>query len=392
MTMSTTSETTTEVSVDNEAENPPPLVQGLTEKQDRLVHWITNELAVLLKEVEVGRVGTGTVGADVAGKLSFPSTSIRHLENETYIHEGRVPLSEVEDIITLPCFDSSSSKSFDEMNMIRQSFELPQQVLSELHLYVHALACMYHANPFHSFEHASHVTMSVVKLLSRIVAPDINYDDEDAASRLHEYTFGITSDPMTQFAVVLSALIHDLDHPGVSNGQLVKESDRMARKYDNKSVAEQNSVDMAWRLLMDEDFKHLRGAIYHTETEFKRFRKLVVNTVLATDIMDKDLGAARKERWEKAFSEDVKEDDSTAINRKATIVLEHLIQASDVAHTMQHWHIYRKWNSRLFAEMYKVSLIWHGWPRRCKEKNPQISNCAVMRPFYYSIGIFGRTI
>ncbi len=39
-------------------------------------------------------------------------------------------------------------------------------------------------------------------------------------------------------------------------------------------------------------------------------------------------------------------------NRKATIVIEHLIQASDVAHTMQHWHVYSKWNQRLFNEMY----------------------------------------
>ena len=32
------------------------------------------------------------------------------------------------------------------------------------------------------------------------------------------------------------------------------------------------------------------------------------------------------------------------------IVIEHLIQASDISHTMQHWHIFRKWNSRLFKE------------------------------------------
>ena len=32
--------------------------------------------------------------------------------------------------------------------------------------------------------------------------------------------------------------------------------------------------------------------------------------------------------------------------------MEHLIQASDVSHTMQHWHIYRKWNARLFHEMH----------------------------------------
>jgi len=44
------------------------------------------------------------------------------------------------------------------------------------------------------------------------------------------------------------------------------------------------------------------------------------------------------------------------MNRKATIVIEHIIQASDVAHTMQHWHIYIKWNERLFQEMYKSFL------------------------------------
>lgn len=26
----------------------------------------------------------------------------------------------------------------------------------------------------------------------------------------------------------------------------------------------------------------------------------------------------------------------------------------DVCHTMQHWHIYRKWNERLFRELYKA--------------------------------------
>jgi hypothetical protein len=33
-------------------------------------------------------------------------------------------------------------------------------------------------------------------------------------------------------------------------------------------------------------------------------------------------------------------------------VIEHVIQASDVAHTMQHWHIYQRWNQRLFDETY----------------------------------------
>ena len=69
---------------------------------------------------------------------------------------------------------------------------------------------------------------------------------------------------------------------------------------------------------------------------------MVINLVLATDIMDKELGGLRKARWEKAFNKPVSsrnllqvEDSHTETNRKATIVLEHLIQASDVAHTMQ---------------------------------------------------------
>lgn len=51
-----------------------------------------------------------------------------------------------------------------------------------------------------------------MKLLSRVVGPaDFAVgDDETAASRLHELTFGITSDPLTQFACAFSALIHDV--------------------------------------------------------------------------------------------------------------------------------------------------------------------------------------
>jgi hypothetical protein len=75
--------------------------------------------------------------------------------------------------------------------------------------------------------------------------------------------------------------------------------------------------------------------------------------LVATDIVDKKLKALRNGRWDKAFSEAATDDSaSEAVIRKATIVIEHLIQAPDVAHTMQHWHIYRKWNERLFHEMY----------------------------------------
>lgn len=85
--------------------------------------------------------------------------------------------------------------------------------------------------------------------------------------------------------MVLSALIHDVDHTGAPNAQLIKEGASIASIYNGKSIAEQNSVDLAWSLLMDPSFDDLRNTIYKTEDERIRFRQLVVNVVLATDIV-----------------------------------------------------------------------------------------------------------
>jgi 3'5'-cyclic nucleotide phosphodiesterase len=229
-------------------------------------------------------------------------------------------------------------------------------------------------NPFHNFEHASHVTMSVTKLLTRIVTPSefgtTHTGQESLASKsvpgtvaehtaaaLHDHSFGLWSDPLAQFACIFSAIIHDVDHPGVSNQRLVVENPLLASRYSGKSVAEKNSVDVAWSLLMKDDFRDLRNAIAATPDELTRFRQLVVNLVMATDIMDNDLKTLRNARWDKAFAaaEGSLQDQT---DRKATIVIEHMIQASDVAHTMQHFQVYRKWNERLFQEMY-VAFI-HG--------------------------------
>jgi hypothetical protein len=201
--------------------------------------------------------------------------------------------------------------------------------------------------------------MSVVKLLSRIVAVinDSDTSTSDSAhvfAKMHDHTYGITSDPLTQFAVVFAALIHDVDHAGIPNTQLMQENSALAVIYQGRSVAEQNSVDVAWGLLMNDEYSALRRTIYNDDQEFRRFRELVVNSVMATDIMDKDLKNLRNARWDRAFKHLHDEPPLDTVHRKATIVIEHLIQASDVCHTMQHWHIYRKWNERLFWEMYQA--------------------------------------
>ena len=115
--------------------------------------------------------------------------------------------------------------------------------------------------------------------------------------------------------------------------------------------------------------------------------RLTTHIVLPYFFLDRD----------RAFAASTSNQSRDTVNRKATIVIEHLIQASDVGHTMQHWvryfdmcahqtffwrgfcfveekpvefctrsylfrssffwqHIYRKWNEHLFEEMYMAYL------------------------------------
>jgi len=206
------------------------------------------------------------------------------------------------------------------------------------------------------------------KLMKRIIIPDkIDYKqmDESVAKEIHENTYGISSDPLLHFAVVFSALIHDVGHSGLTNTELVKLGTESSIQYRGKSVAEQNSVDLAWQVLMEDQFKDLRASIYGKVDDLVRFRHLVINAVMATDIADKELKYYREKRWDNAFAE--KKEGGTMSSggksiysdQKATIVYEYIIQAADVCHTMQHWHTYQRFNKRLFEERYVAWLNGH---------------------------------
>jgi 3'5'-cyclic nucleotide phosphodiesterase len=96
--------------------------------------------------------------------------------------------------------------------------------------------------------------------MSRIVPPS-NLAEKAA----HDHTFGISADPLTRFACAFSALIHDVDHTGVSNAQLVKDQVPIAKKYNER------------RILMEDDYKDLRALLFQSQADLIRFRQLVVN-------------------------------------------------------------------------------------------------------------------
>ena len=321
--------------------DPSPCVENnapIDPKIQRLIDWNVGIFQELLEEIVAHRRATEMVPS--SGEVVESTTN-----------ESKHVRDEVVETISMPDYNDIITKN-------GETSKLDSKVIIQLRDYITQIASFYHSdNSFHNFQHASHVIMSTIKLLQRIATPDVKKKDCVTEKEYFNFTFGISSDPLTKFAVVFSALIHDVDHQGVSNFQLAKEKDPMAVEYDNKSVLEQHSLDLAWSLLSESSFKELRECIYSTQEEYNRFRQLSVNCVLATDIFDKEMKSFRDSRWEKAFKPS-HEDSITRSqnyddwNRKATITIECIIQASDVAHTMQHWMVYQRWNKCLFDEMY----------------------------------------
>jgi len=286
---------------------------------------------------------------------------------------------------------------------------------AQLLLYVKRIAELYRNVHYHNLQHATHVTLSANKLIDILLSCKYNDQkvDENADSSSEPYTaetferylntFGISEDPLVHFALVFSALVHDVEHKGLPNAQLIQEQDKLSFVYINKSVAEQHSIAVAFSILSEPCFNELRNAIWCSKYEFAKFRGLVVNLILATDISSPERTAIGREKWNTAFSKDpvylrkskihrrrsepstrmssiMKRDSHKKIPRasetnlscaalaavslatmKSNAILEQLMQIADVAHLMQDWPVFTKWNKKLYDELWAANLAKRGF-------------------------------
>ena len=197
---------------------------GPADDSDRLIDWNVDLLKNLLKRIVAYRNDMGIAKEPDA--------------NVVEDSEGSIVRDEVAFSIKFPKFDDSIVKTSPD------SINLGREVEEQLHSFVSLIAGLYHNNPFHNFTHAANVCTNANKMMKSITDQDI---------------FQRTRDPLTHFAVVFSALIHDVDHAGVPNIILMKEKPRLAALYKKKSCAEQNSVDLAWNLLMVSIYREQRS-------------------------------------------------------------------------------------------------------------------------------------
>ena len=146
------------------------------DNSQRLIDWNVDLLKRLLKRIVAHRKDQ---------HIRSDPNAVFSVGNE----DGTTVRDEVVETIDLPRYDKSTAKTDPT------TISLGADVEQQLRDYVTVIESMYHHNPFHSFKHASNVCTSANKMLCSIV-------DEDLYQR--------ASDPLTQFAVVFSALIHDV--------------------------------------------------------------------------------------------------------------------------------------------------------------------------------------
>ena len=152
------------------------------------------------------------------------------------------------------------------------------------------------------------------------------------------------------FAALFAAMIHDFDHPGVSNDFLVRTSHRRAIFFNNQSVNENWHVAMAFGLLQREDQELAWDEEWSEDTMFQ-FRKLCISMVLATDMSRHfELLGKFKNRIAECNSCDDAFDSECAKDRELVLVM--AIKASDIATQGKAWKLARKWATIVQEEFF----------------------------------------
>jgi 3'5'-cyclic nucleotide phosphodiesterase len=286
----------------------------LTPKTLRVVDWTVQSLMNILERLVKARKTHGLI-RDV-------------VDHSDAVSSAETPLEELKDFVTF--------HRYPEMSQDGTPLVLDQDIEDQLELYVGTIATRSPTSEdaFHCFDHASHATQTVLKLFSRMSS---NGSSDD---------LNISADPLCVFACAFAAMIHDTEHPGVPNAKFKTENAALATMFKGRSLAEQHSFSVAWDLLQEERFTSLRQTLCPNAAETARFRRLVITAIIGTDLVDKELNDSRVRRWNEAFGstgpfQTLKEEsaENEVANRKATIIMELLVQAAHISHTMQHWYV-----------------------------------------------------
>ncbi len=252
--------------------------------------------------------------------------------------------------------DKSVYRDDDDDERFTKERLLPLLVQKELREFVEEVAQRYNNVCFHSFEHASHVMMSATKMVTMLPQRNLSDIDLEQLARYNDEKSKWTiSDPWLHLSICLAALLHDVEHKGIPNHQLLHEQDYLSVEYGSSSCmssfAECYSVDVGILILESRPYKSLCAAIY-TRPDI---HLVISDLILITDIASEARRNMCLSKWNMAYPKGNGNQNTKAMKYDekyvAKAISDQIIQAADVSHTMQSFETFLKWNQRLYYEL-----------------------------------------
>lgn len=139
------------------------------------------------------------------------------------------------------------------------TFNIPK---STFHTWLCEVYRSYNRVPFHNFKHCFMVSQMMYGLIQQL----------DLKSSFS---------PAELFALLTSAVCHDLDHPGYNNSYQVNARTELAIRYNDMSVLENHHCSVAFRIFASEGCNILENMSAET---YRHVRQCIIRCILATDM------------------------------------------------------------------------------------------------------------
>ncbi|KAJ5106264.1 hypothetical protein N7456_002939 [Penicillium angulare] len=238
---------------------------------------------------------------------------------------------------------------FAACQMLQHAFTLPgleHWHLTSGELQTFLLACRAAYNSFvlyHNFRHAIDVLQSVFCFLLHIGALP-HYEPIGQAPVTEKSPIATLLSPFDSLTLLISAIGHDVGHPGVNNFFLVKLNAPLAQLYNDNSVLEAFHCAAFSQILR----RHWPAAF-----KDKQLRKLLISSILATDMgvhqkfMER-MGTLQEKYYESEKSVDCWKPQDAEMYK--TLVCGLLIKCADISNVARPWNIAEKWTQILQEE------------------------------------------
>ncbi|KAJ5573442.1 uncharacterized protein N7459_007869 [Penicillium hispanicum] len=237
---------------------------------------------------------------------------------------------------------------FGACEMLQHAFNLPgleHWRLTPGELQTFLLACRAAYNSFvlyHNFRHAIDVLQSVFCFLLHIGAlPPYEPVGQTAVEKT---PIASLLSPFDALTLLISAIGHDVGHPGVNNFFLVKLNAPLAQLYNDNSVLEAFHCAAFSQILR----RHWPAAF-----KDKQLRKLLISSILATDMGVHQKFMERMGSLQEKFHENHKSVDGWKpqdIEMYKTLLCGLLIKCADISNVARPWMIAEKWTQILQEE------------------------------------------